>query len=213
MSLSTDDKTFDVCKTSDGKTFDDNTMTDDAKKAPKRHWHRRPGQKIDDLLLKRHLRYAPLTLLLNQSEQRKSLTQTVRALLPEALIGAVSVVNYRPPTLILRVSNASLATRLRYQLPTLTNKLRNLADFDGLSKINLRVVQTIPPKAQEKATRYLPPAAATSLDEFARTLEEQPDYLELQKTILRLSKHKAPIPEAVLVGKHGNDKGPDRETK
>jgi len=94
-------------------------------KAPKqRQWHRRPGKKIDDLLLKRHQRYAPLSRLIDQSEQRKSLTQAVRSLLPDPLASAVSVANYRPPVLVLRVGNASLATRLRYKLPELTTKLQ-----------------------------------------------------------------------------------------
>ncbi len=163
-----------------------------ARTAPKRVWHRRPGQKIDDLLLKRHLRYAPLSRLINQSDQRESLTQAVRALLPDQLALAVSVVNYRSPILVLRVSNASLATRLRYELSTLTTKLRNLADFDGLNKINLRVVQTVRPAKTQKQPRYLPEAAVKSLTELAKTLGEQPDYLELQQIILRLSEHKAP---------------------
>jgi len=101
-------------------------------------------------LLKRHQRYAPLSRLIEQSERRKSLTQAVRSLLPDSLAEAVSVANYRPPVLVLRVGNASLATRLRYKLPELTTKLHNLADFQDLSKINLRVVQTGAQKSLEK---------------------------------------------------------------
>jgi len=159
-------------------------------KAPKqRQWHRRPGQKIDDLLLKRHQRHAPLSRLINQSEQRKSLTQAVCSLLPDPLANSVTVANYRPPVLVLRVGNASLATRLRYKLPELTTKLRNLADFQDLNKINLRVVQTRAPQPVEKPPRYLPAAATKSLTELANALADQPDYRELLGSILRLSEH------------------------
>jgi len=154
-----------------------------------RQWHRRPGQKIDDLLLKRHQRYAPLSRLIDQSEKRKSLTQAVCSLLPDNLANAVSVANFRPPTLVLRVSNASLATRLRYKLPDLTTKLRNLADFQELSKINLRVVQSRASKIVERPPRYLPAAANKSLTELANSLAEHPDYHELESSILRLSEH------------------------
>lgn len=178
------------------------TDTEDTAKAPasesksggptspkQRQWHRRPGKKIDDLLLKRHQRYAPLSRLIDLSEQRKSLTQAVRSLLPESLAAAVSVANYRPPVLVLRVSNASLATRLRYKLPELTTKLHNLADFQDLTKINLRVVQTGAQESVEKPRRYIPDAAANSLTQLANSLAEQPDYRELLNTILRLSEH------------------------
>ena len=154
-----------------------------------RLWHRRPGQKIDDLLFKRHQRHAPLSRLINQSEQRTSLTLAVRSLLPGPLADAVSVANYRPPVLVLRVGNASFANRLRYQLPSLTTKLQNLADFQDLRKINLRVVQTAEPTIVEHPPRFLPPAAANSLRNLAKTLELEPDYLQLQQSILRLSKH------------------------
>lgn len=160
---------------------------------PKRHWHRRPGLKIDDLLLKRHQhsahQFAPLARLISQSNQRESLTQAVQALLPDDLRDTVEVVNYRAPSLVLRVGNASLATRLRYSLPDLTTKLRNLADFQGLTKINLRVVQTFVPVEPEKEPRYLPAKAAKSLAEFAELLQDQSDYHQLGETILRLSEH------------------------
>ena len=146
-------------------------------------------RKIDDLLLKRHQRYAPLSRLIDQREQRKSLTQAVRSLLPDPLASAVSVANYRPPVLVLRVGNASLATRLRYKLPELTTKLHNLADFQGLTKINLRVVQTSTAKPVEKPRRKLTADAAKSLKQLANSLAEQPNYRDLLKSILRLSEH------------------------
>lgn len=173
----------------------DSRVTDSKETTPEhdatrvRPWHRRPGQKIDDLLFKRHQRHAPLSRLINQSEQRTSLTLAVRSLLPGPLADAVSVANYRPPVLVLRVGNASFATRLRYQLPNLTTKLRNLADFQDLRKINLRVVQTAEPTIVEHPPRFLPSAAAKSLRDLAKTLELEPDYLQLQQSILRLSKH------------------------
>jgi|GEM_PF-5648941 len=148
------------------------TDTEDTAKAPasesksggptspkQRQWHRRPGKKIDDLLLKRHQRYAPLSRLIDLSEQRKSLTQAVRSLLPESLAAAVSVA------------------------------LHNLADFQDLTKINLRVVQTGAQESVEKPRRYIPDAAANSLTQLANSLAEQPDYRELLNTILRLSEH------------------------
>lgn len=163
------------------------------KDRPERQWHRRPGQKIDDLLLKRHQhssqRYTPLARLIQQSDQRNSLTQAVRALLPEDLRATVEVVNFRAPSLVLRCGNASIATRLRYSLPNLTNKLLNLADFQGLNKINLRVVQTAAPAEPAGEPRHLPTQAAKSLAKFAQALQEQPDYQQLGATIMRLSEH------------------------
>ena len=165
------------------------------KVGPQRHWHRRPGLKIDDLLLKRHQhssqRYTPLARLISQSDQRHSLTQAVRALLPETLRDTVEVVNFRAPSLVLRVGNASLATRLRYFLPDLTTYLLNLADFQGLKKINLRVVQTRTPATPERPSRNLPAQAARSLAEFADELLQRPDYRQLGATIMRLSEHTA----------------------
>jgi len=113
--------------------------------------------------------------------------------LPEALRDTVEVVNFRAPSLVLRVGNASLATRLRYLLPELTTKLLNLADFQDLNTINLRVVQTATPATPGRPPRNLPAHTAKSLAEFAGELLQRPDYHQLGTTFMRLSEHTAAI--------------------
>ena len=168
------------------------TSTEHSQAPDKRRWHRRPGQKIDDLLLKRQFAHAPLARLIHHSDLVESQTRAVRALLPQDLARAVEVVNFRPPSLVLRVESASLATRLRYLLPELSTKLRNLADFHDLQTIKLRVVQTLSPAEPQKTQRTLSPQAINTLTELAESLQDQPDYRQLRETILRLSEHTPP---------------------
>ena len=144
------------------------------------------GRKIDDLLGARHKRFTPLARLLSQSQERLLWTDTVRALLPPPLGREVSVLNYRASILTLQASNAGHGTRLRYHLPKLTDKLRNLADFQDLQQIRVRVSRDVRPPVEETLSRSLPGAATDALSDLAHALAAQPEYAELRTAVLRL---------------------------
>ena len=146
------------------------------------------GQKIDDLLHKRHRHYAPLGRLIHDSDRHQAWTDAVCSLLPDSLAAEVQVINFRGETLVLQASNASFATRLRYLLPDLTTKLRGLADFQALEGIRISVNQAPPPKPPPTNPRQLSVTSAGVLASYARSLQGTPKYGGLREAFLRLSK-------------------------
>ena len=97
-------------------------------------------RKIDDLLSVDHRRHTPLDRLLRVAADQQHHLAALRALLPATLRRGISGANLRGSTLTLFCDNGALATRLRFQLPTLLEALRELADYAAVEDIKVRVV-------------------------------------------------------------------------
>lgn len=97
-------------------------------------------QKIDDLLNEDHQRYSTLSKLLRSAANQQHLTAGVRALLPTAMGRGISAVTMEGPKLRIHCDDGAIATRLRFQLPALLERLRQLGDFAHLEQITIKVV-------------------------------------------------------------------------
>ncbi|MEM1435693.1 MAG: DciA family protein [Pseudomonadota bacterium] len=97
-------------------------------------------QKIDDLLNEDHQRYSTLSKLLRSAATQQHLTAGVRALLPTAIGRGISAVTMEGPKLRIHCDDGAIATRLRFQLPMLKERLLQLGDFAHLEQITVKVV-------------------------------------------------------------------------
>ena len=69
---------------------------------------------------------------------RRAWTAELRAVLPPALAPHCQVASLRDDCLTIHVADASLATRLRLELPKLEPALRSLGDFAAVQTIRVR---------------------------------------------------------------------------
>jgi hypothetical protein len=146
------------------------------------------NRKIDSLLGDKRRRRSTLTNLLGRSSLRESWTAQLRALLPEELHDQCEVATVQGPVLTVLTPNAAWATRLRFMLPKLLPELNQLADFGGVSDIQIRIAPHLTAASRTMEGYDLPPPNppnASVLEEFASDLE----YGDLQRAILRLARH------------------------
>lgn len=94
---------------------------------------------IDDLLSERHRRFSPLQRLLRQAADQESWTAELQALVPEPLRSQCRIGDLRGKRATIVCQNAACATRIRFLVPELLEKLRHLADFCEVEDIQVRV--------------------------------------------------------------------------
>ncbi|MBV1906727.1 MAG: DUF721 domain-containing protein [Pseudomonadales bacterium] len=99
-----------------------------------------PNKKIIDILALGQQSYTPLAYLLKQSRLQASWTSQLRNLLPPELAVHCTVRELRHTTMIIQTSDATWATRLRFQQLSLIENLNKLADFTHISDIRIQVV-------------------------------------------------------------------------
>jgi hypothetical protein len=97
------------------------------------------GRKIVDLLQERHRAYSPLQKLLRQSGNQSSWTAQLSAVLPDGLARECRVIDVRGSVVVVVCSNAGAATRLRFMAPEIVRNLAGLADFRGVTTMQIRV--------------------------------------------------------------------------
>jgi hypothetical protein len=100
------------------------------------------SRKVSDLLNERPKAFSPLQRLLRRAANQEAWTAQLRALLPEGLGADCRVVDVRGPLVDVVCGNAATATRLRFLAPDLISDLRQLADFRGAQKLQIRVSPT-----------------------------------------------------------------------
>ncbi|MFK7912909.1 MAG: DciA family protein [Pseudomonadales bacterium] len=98
-------------------------------------------QKIDELLKEGHRRFTPLQKLLDKASDQEVWTAELGALLPATLVKGVSVTDIKGRYLTVSCRNASIATRLRFQVPELLPRLRALGHFAEVTDITIRVAE------------------------------------------------------------------------
>ena len=95
--------------------------------------------KIDDLLREGHKRFTPLQRLLDKAANQKRWTAEFRALLDPKLAHDVEVTSVQSDTLQVVCRHAAAATRLRFLLPDLTPRLRELQAFSHVRNVTVRI--------------------------------------------------------------------------
>ena len=95
--------------------------------------------KIDDLLSQRHRRFSPLQRLLGRATDQEVWTAELQALMPETLRTQCRIGDIRGTRAVIVCQNAACATRVRFLVPELLEKLRRLADFRSVDEIQVRV--------------------------------------------------------------------------
>ena len=98
-------------------------------------------QKIDDLLKEGHRRFTPLQKLLDKASDHEVWSAEFQALLPGTLAKGVRVTDIRGSNLTVTCRTASIATRLRFQIPELLPQLRALGHFAAVRDIRIRVAE------------------------------------------------------------------------
>lgn len=90
-----------------------------------------------------------LQLIQQRATVLLKLNRTVMALLPAPLQDKCRVANYRHAILIIEVSNASWLTRLRYELPSLREALRQEI-LPSLSSIDIKINPSLGAKNEKR---------------------------------------------------------------
>lgn len=94
-------------------------------------------RRIDEILAERQRPKNALEALVRRDALRQSWTAQLRAVLPSALAPHCRVADVRGTRLVIHVSSAAWATRLRFELPKVEPALRALADFATVDDIRV----------------------------------------------------------------------------
>ena len=99
-------------------------------------------RKIEDLLNEGHSRFTPLQRLLTKSANQRHWTQELRAVLEPPLKYEVEVTDVRGTTAFVVCRSAAAATRLRFLLPEVLPKLNQIATYNRVQDLSIRVVNS-----------------------------------------------------------------------
>lgn len=111
----------------------------------------------------------PLKGLFNEAQRLGQLQQLLDSQLQPAARPHCRVASWRDGSLLLVITDAHWATRLRYQQRRLLRQLQAFDEFAGLARILFKVQPHIEP-AKPPRTVELSPAAAEALHEAAESI-------------------------------------------
>ena len=92
---------------------------------------------------------SPLDKLLRRALDQEHKTSVLRSILPIDLSAQFEVANVRGKKLTIHATNASWATRLRFEIPKLLDQLHELQEFSRIEEIIIRSVSSLEPPASE----------------------------------------------------------------
>ena len=92
---------------------------------------------------------SPLDKLLRRVLDQEHKTNVLRSVLPIDLSAQFEVANVRGKKLTIHATNASWATRLRFEIPKLLDQLHELQEFSRIEEIIIRSVSSLEPSASE----------------------------------------------------------------
>ena len=95
--------------------------------------------KIDQLLTAGRRSYTRLQRLLDQSASQDAWTRELRAVLPDPLGSACRVIAIRGQSLVIACADGAVATRIRFLAPTIIEKLKVLAHFCQIERIEIGI--------------------------------------------------------------------------
>lgn len=131
-----------------------------------------PSARIASTLL-RHAE--PLQQLFKQAQRLARLQQLLNSLLEPAARAHCQVASVNNGCLLLIISDAAWATRLRYRQHKLLQSLQGLKEFTGVSRIALKVCPKVDinrPQTPTTAAPVLSAQAAASLREAAECISD-----------------------------------------
>ena len=130
-----------------------------------------------------------LGTILKKSNYLQSLNQLLQQQLEASYHPYCHIANLRESTLILEIRSSAWATRLRFQLPELLNKLQQLDEFKTVKEITY-YIQT-PDRASDslpKPTLQLSPETSAVISETARYIQDE----GLKEALLKLVSNAEP---------------------
>lgn len=133
-------------------------------------------------------KHCDLTFLLKKIDHLKQLQNIVEPYLAPHLRTHCQVANMSDGCLILVVSNAALATELRWQSQELLNLLKKISPFEALTNIKIKVrLPTLPPRFAEKLPekRHLSTATCELIRDYAEQLGDE----DLKAVMKRIADH------------------------
>lgn len=142
----------------------------------------------DNAAIQNLLKQSDLKPLIEQAFKIKQANQVLQIILPQAFQGMAQVTSVKSGTLIVDVPNASIHTRLRFDIPALLSQLRQHKGLEGIASIKLRVQAVrCEPVVEEKAleVRTISVEASEQLKAAAETLEDD----ALKAALLSLARH------------------------
>lgn len=123
-----------------------------------------------------------LTEIIKKSERLDTLNHELKKHLAQELATNCRVANFNNGCLVIEVSNAALATRLRYETPELLRKFRSESRLSNLRSISY-YIQGDSVQVPEKPRQSLSRKAADTLTEAAGKIKDP----ELEAALRRLA--------------------------
>lgn len=129
-----------------------------------------------------------LAFIQNKILQLTTLNQIWQTEISKDLAGQTRVANFREGYLIIECASAAWATRLRYQLPDITEKLIKYTELRDLTHIEWNIQPLFHTDRAQLRTAPLVLSAVSSqlLTHAAHHIKVKP----LQEALLRIAKHK-----------------------
>lgn len=127
-----------------------------------------------------------LSLLYAHAHKIISLQNNLRAELPASLADHVAIANYNNNSLIILTDSPAWAARLRFKIPELLTVLRNRCGLPELKTIRIKI--KVPDNDQSTPDGKL--VLSNQSSNFLHNIAEMMPDPELQKSLLKISRHK-----------------------
>jgi hypothetical protein len=123
---------------------------------------------------------SPLDKLLRRVLDQEHKTNILRSILPVHLSAQFEVANVRGKKLIIHATNASWATRLRFENPKLLDQLRELQEFSRIEEIVIRSMSSLEPSTNEHSD---PEKTSSPPEEPLAKLADRDKGTELERAL------------------------------
>ena len=127
---------------------------------------------------------SPLDKLLRRVLDQEHKTNVLRSILPIHLSAQFEVANVRGKKLTILATNASWATRLRFEIPKLLDQLHELQDFSRIEEIIIRSVSSLEPAATEQSD---PVQTSSTREEPTAELANRDNESELERALRKFT--------------------------
>lgn len=129
-----------------------------------------------------------LAFIQNKVQELTKLNQIWQVEIPAELSEHTRVANFRDGYLIIECDSAAWATRLRYILPDITQKLLKHPNFRDLTHIEWNIQPLF--HAQNTQLSQLPPTLSSASAELLKNAADAISVKSLQEALLRIAQHK-----------------------
>ena len=127
---------------------------------------------------------SPLDKLLRRVLEQEHKTNVLRSILPIHLSAQFEVANVRGKKLTIHATNASWATRLRFEIPKLLDQLHELQEFSRIEEIIIRSVSSLEPSASEHSALV---QMSSTKEEPTTELADRDNESELERALRKFT--------------------------